>query len=69
MKLHRDDISVSKEREETLASENKNDNTSAYVLLKKSESHEHFWQSPWGPGRPGTEILYSFMGNIVLGEN
>ena len=40
-----------------------------FVLWKAAKSAEPFWNSPWGPGRPGWHIECSAMGLKVLGEH
>ncbi len=39
-----------------------------FVLWKKAKPGEPFWQSPWGPGRPGWHIECSAMSMKYLGE-
>ena len=40
-----------------------------FVLWKSAKYAEPFWESPWGPGRPGWHIECSAMGLKVLGEH
>lgn len=39
-----------------------------FVLWKKSKEGEPFWDSPWGPGRPGWHIECSAMSRRYLGD-
>lgn len=39
-----------------------------FVLWKAAKDGEPFWDSPWGPGRPGWHIECSAMGMKYLGE-
>ena len=39
-----------------------------FALWKSSKSGEPFWESPWGPGRPGWHIECSVMSIKLLGE-
>lgn len=39
-----------------------------FVLWKKAKLDEPFWESPWGPGRPGWHIECSAMSSACLGE-
>ncbi len=39
-----------------------------FALWKKSKEGEPFWNSPWGPGRPGWHIECSAMAKNYLGE-
>ena len=40
-----------------------------FALWKKAKSGEPFWESPWGPGRPGWHIECSAMSHAILGEH
>ncbi|SOD16832.1 cysteine--tRNA ligase [Nitrosomonas ureae] len=40
-----------------------------FVLWKSAKSGEPFWESPWGPGRPGWHIECSAMCEQFLGEH
>jgi cysteinyl-tRNA synthetase len=40
-----------------------------FALWKASKPGEPFWESPWGPGRPGWHIECSVMASNVIGEN
>ncbi|CAO3608306.1 unnamed protein product [Cunninghamella blakesleeana] len=40
-----------------------------FALWKTSKPGEPFWDSPWGPGRPGWHIECSVMAGAVLGQN
>ncbi len=39
-----------------------------FALWKSSKPGEPFWESPWGPGRPGWHIECSAMSQKLLGE-
>ncbi|EAU91074.2 cysteinyl-tRNA synthetase [Coprinopsis cinerea okayama7 len=41
---------------------------SDFALWKASKPGEPFWESPWGPGRPGWHIECSAMATAILGE-
>ncbi len=38
-----------------------------FALWKKAKPNEPFWNSPWGPGRPGWHIECSVMSTLALG--
>ncbi|XP_063981886.1 probable cysteine--tRNA ligase, mitochondrial [Diachasmimorpha longicaudata] len=40
-----------------------------FALWKSAKPNEPFWDSPWGPGRPGWHIECSAMASITLGNN
>jgi cysteinyl-tRNA synthetase len=40
-----------------------------FVLWKKAKEGEPFWESPWGPGRPGWHIECSVMSSELLGRH
>ncbi|XP_011310849.1 cysteine--tRNA ligase, mitochondrial, partial [Fopius arisanus] len=40
-----------------------------FALWKAAKTNEPFWDSPWGPGRPGWHIECSAMASITLGDN
>ncbi|ABB15943.1 cysteine--tRNA ligase [Carboxydothermus hydrogenoformans] len=40
-----------------------------FALWKKAKPGEPYWESPWGPGRPGWHIECSAMSLKYLGEN
>jgi len=40
-----------------------------FVLWKKAKEGEPWWESPWGPGRPGWHIECSAMATKYLGES
>ncbi len=40
-----------------------------FVLWKRAKPGEPFWESPWGPGRPGWHIECSAMSNELLGAD
>ncbi|MBC7337445.1 MAG: cysteine--tRNA ligase, partial [Clostridia bacterium] len=39
-----------------------------FALWKSAKPNEPFWNSPWGPGRPGWHIECSVMSSRILGE-
>ncbi len=43
-------------------------NPGDFALWKRSKPGEPFWESPWGPGRPGWHIECSAMSMKLLGE-
>ncbi len=40
-----------------------------FALWKRSKPGEPFWDSTWGPGRPGWHIECSVMATAILGDN
>jgi cysteinyl-tRNA synthetase len=50
------------------ADEYERDSVQDFVLWKAAKPGEPFWESPWGPGRPGWHIECSAMGIELLGE-
>lgn len=48
-------------------SEEKN-NPMDFALWKKAKEGEPYWESPWGPGRPGWHIECSVMSRALLGD-
>ncbi|KLO15365.1 cysteinyl-tRNA synthetase [Schizopora paradoxa] len=40
-----------------------------FALWKRSKPGEPFWDSTWGPGRPGWHIECSVMASAILGDN
>lgn len=44
------------------------DDPTDFALWKKAKPGEEYWDSPWGPGRPGWHIECSVMNNKYLGE-
>jgi cysteinyl-tRNA synthetase len=40
-----------------------------FVLWKKAKKNEPYWDSPWGPGRPGWHIECSVMSSKYLGDS
>ena len=40
-----------------------------FVMWKAAKKDEPFWDSPWGPGRPGWHIECSAMSNKLLGNH
>ncbi|MDC0183080.1 cysteine--tRNA ligase [Nitrosomonadales bacterium] len=40
-----------------------------FVMWKAAKKNEPFWDSPWGPGRPGWHIECSAMSNKLLGNH
>ena len=53
------------------ADEYEKDNVCDFVLWKarKPEDGDNYWESPWGPGRPGWHLECSAMGMKYLGES
>lgn len=39
-----------------------------FALWKKAKEGEPYWESPWGPGRPGWHIECSVMSRTLLGD-
>jgi len=50
------------------ADEYERDSITDFVLWKATKPGEPWWDSPWGPGRPGWHIECSAMGLELLGE-
>ncbi|MDE3032490.1 MAG: cysteine--tRNA ligase [Acidobacteriota bacterium] len=50
------------------ADEYERDSVTDFVLWKAAKPGEPWWDSPWGPGRPGWHIECSAMGMELLGE-
>jgi cysteinyl-tRNA synthetase len=50
------------------ADEYERDSVQDFVLWKAAKPGEPYWESPWGPGRPGWHIECSAMGIELLGE-
>jgi cysteinyl-tRNA synthetase len=50
------------------ADEYERDSVMDFVLWKATKPGEPFWESPWGPGRPGWHIECSAMGMELLGK-
>jgi cysteinyl-tRNA synthetase len=46
----------------------KKQNPLDFTLWKPAKPGEEFWESPWGPGRPGWHIECSAMNRAILGE-
>lgn len=44
------------------------DDPTDFALWKAAKPGEEFWESPWGPGRPGWHIECSVMNALYLGE-
>ena len=40
-----------------------------FVLWKRAKEGEPYWESPWGPGRPGWHIECSVMSSALLGRH
>ncbi|MDO4550045.1 MAG: cysteine--tRNA ligase [Planctomycetia bacterium] len=43
-------------------------NIADFALWKSAKEGEPFWESPWGPGRPGWHIECSVMSQALLGD-
>lgn len=63
-KLSKVSIDEMKTQEEALGKINPQD----FALWKKAKPMEPYWESPWGPGRPGWHIECSAMSSKYLGE-
>jgi cysteinyl-tRNA synthetase len=50
------------------ADEYERDSVTDFVLWKATKPGEPWWDSPWGPGRPGWHIECSAMGMELLGD-
>jgi cysteinyl-tRNA synthetase len=50
------------------ADEYERDSVTDFVLWKATKPGEPWWDSPWGPGRPGWHIECSAMGMDLLGD-
>jgi cysteinyl-tRNA synthetase len=50
------------------ADEYERDSVTDFVLWKSAKPGEPWWDSPWGPGRPGWHIECSAMGMDLLGD-
>ncbi len=55
------------EQEQEFAKEKKNPYD--FALWKAAKPGEPWWESPWGPGRPGWHIECSAMSSLYLGES
>jgi cysteinyl-tRNA synthetase len=51
------------------ADEYERDSVTDFVLWKAAKPGEPWWDSPWGPGRPGWHIECSAMGMDLLGDH
>jgi len=51
------------------ADEYERDSVTDFVLWKAAKPGEPWWDSPWGPGRPGWHIECSAMGMELLGDH
>lgn len=63
------DLDLVSEGEGALASIEGKRNPQDFALWKRSRDGEPFWDSPWGPGRPGWHIECSAMASALLGDN
>ncbi|KAK1372366.1 Cysteine--tRNA ligase [Heracleum sosnowskyi] len=52
---------------ERVAIDTRKKNTADFALWKSAKEGEPFWESPWGPGRPGWHIECSAMSAAYLG--
>lgn len=69
-RLHRFDDSTLDEESMSGRLKDKNSDKrsqSDFALWKTSKDGEPFWDSPWGPGRPGWHIECSVMATAILG--
>ncbi|XP_024533365.1 cysteine--tRNA ligase, cytoplasmic [Selaginella moellendorffii] len=60
-------VGLASESETNFKTRNKKNNND-FALWKESKVGEPFWDSPWGPGRPGWHIECSAMASDVIGE-
>ncbi len=67
-KLSHLDLSGIKEGARVDADEYTKENVRDFVLWKARKEGEPYWDSPWGPGRPGWHIECSAMSMKYLGE-
>lgn len=68
-KLSHPDLSGIKKFQRVSADEYEKDEVKDFVLWKARKEGEPFWESPWGPGRPGWHIECSAMSMKYLGES
>ncbi|XP_057511785.1 cysteine--tRNA ligase, chloroplastic/mitochondrial isoform X2 [Actinidia eriantha] len=52
---------------ERVAVDSRKENAADFALWKSAKEGEPFWESPWGPGRPGWHIECSAMSAAYLG--
>ncbi|KAL6985242.1 cysteine--tRNA ligase [Sarracenia purpurea var. burkii] len=52
---------------ERVAVDSRKKNSADFALWKSAKEGEPFWESPWGPGRPGWHIECSAMSTAYLG--
>ncbi|XP_010665537.1 cysteine--tRNA ligase, chloroplastic/mitochondrial isoform X3 [Beta vulgaris subsp. vulgaris] len=52
---------------ERVAIDSRKRNPADFALWKSAKEGEPFWESPWGPGRPGWHIECSAMSSVYLG--
>jgi cysteinyl-tRNA synthetase len=68
-KLSKIDLSGSRDGVRIDADEYEKDDPKDFVLWKAAKPAEDFWESPFGPGRPGWHIECSAMAMTLLGES
>jgi len=68
-KLSHPNLSGIKNIQRISADEYEKDEAKDFVLWKAKKEGEPFWESPWGPGRPGWHIECSAMSMKYLGES
>ncbi|PNX89876.1 cysteine-tRNA ligase-like protein, partial [Trifolium pratense] len=54
---------------ERVAVDSRKKNPADFALWKSAKPGEPFWESPWGPGRPGWHIECSAMSAAYLGHS
>ncbi|KAG0464015.1 hypothetical protein HPP92_020084 [Vanilla planifolia] len=52
-----------------VAVDSRKQNPADFALWKSSKHGEPYWESPWGPGRPGWHIECSAMSSVYLGHS
>ncbi|MBF0564872.1 MAG: cysteine--tRNA ligase [Nitrospirae bacterium] len=59
---------ISQEAGSRVTVDERKNNPLDFALWKRSKEGEPFWESPWGPGRPGWHIECSAMSRKYLGD-
>jgi cysteinyl-tRNA synthetase len=67
-KLSGVDVEAARQGERVAQDEYEKEDVRDFVLWKGAKEGEPFWESPWGPGRPGWHIECSAMSAKYLGE-